>query len=457
MTLVRKDRALVALAEKFNVAQFVSFAPESKSRLVQQHARVVGFPADHLFDSPSAALFQLLRSSPEGTINLRSYSPDSPHSREFVYGIASHATAVEIAERLAAHGLYIIANETINVCDGGVSGVIEREVIEFAPDDTPRCVEKPGTASLPRDMAISILSKVYGFEMEVGDSSHSRIEFSIHPLPRGWKRAHTVLWEQAPAENEVSSPRMVWPNRFSAHIGDKTFGLLMAECAGVSVPRTTVFGRRVAPFSFGRPTGGTEVWMRTAPREPQPGRFVTRKGWADPFALMAKDDPKGEVMALLCQWAIPAAYSGAALVTAEGELLIEGRRGEGDKLMLGVARAELLPTEVISRVESMFHALAQTYGPVRFEWVYDGSSVWVVQLHRGQTQTSATVLVPGEAEQWVSFEASLGLDALRLMLADLPAHSGIQVLGEIGLTSHLADLIRQSRRPAKLRPMGAAI
>jgi hypothetical protein len=170
---IRKDRALDALAQHANVAQFVSFAPEADGDLSQQFCRIAGFAPNHMFPSLTAAIRYLFSASSDGTINIRSYSPDSPRSREFVYGIASTEEAVRVARRLAGAGLFIIANETIDVADGGVSGVAQGGVVEFAPNDTPRCVEKPGVASLPNKMAISLLSKVYGFTPEIGDT-HTR-------------------------------------------------------------------------------------------------------------------------------------------------------------------------------------------------------------------------------------------------------------------------------------------
>ena len=49
-----------------------------------------------------------------------------------------------------------------------------------------------------------------------------------------------------------------WPNRFSDMLGDKTFGLIMADQIGLYVPRTMVLNRSVAPFTFGEPTGNPE-------------------------------------------------------------------------------------------------------------------------------------------------------------------------------------------------------
>jgi hypothetical protein len=447
----RKDESLENLAHAGNVAQFVSFMPTAGGQPSQQYARVAGYPPNHAFPRPDDALAALLAASVDRSINLRSYSADSPRSREFVYGIQSVGEAVEGLRRLIGQGLFVIANETIDINDGGVSGVIEGGIMEFAPDDTPRCVEKPGVASLPLEWALQLLTNVYGFRPEVGESREGRLEFSIHPTPRGWKSGHTLCWEWEPQNRTSATATMNWPNRFSRHIGDKAFGLLMAELAGANVPKTTVFGRRIAPFSFGKPTGSYEVWTRTCPHEPDPGRYTTLKGWTDPFRLLAQDDPEHDTIAsILCQAAVPATYSGAAIVTIEGTLLIEGRRGEGDGFMLGRDNPEELPQMVSETVEYVYRALSRSLGPVRFEWVYDGAAVWLVQLHRGATQTSQTVLVPGDAKEWLTFEAADGLEALRAFLSDMPKDAGVTVEGEIGLTSHLADLIRKARRPARL-------
>ena len=51
--------------------------------------------------------------------------------------------------RLAGEGYLTIVNETIDIHDGGISGVALAGIVEFAPDDTPRAVEQPGVAALP--------------------------------------------------------------------------------------------------------------------------------------------------------------------------------------------------------------------------------------------------------------------------------------------------------------------
>lgn len=446
---LHKDQSLDTLALTGNVAQFVSFEPTGGG-LKQRFCRVHGFEPNHQFDSATTALRTLLAKSVDGTINLRSFTPGNPRSREFVYGLANVDDAERVLARLATEGLFVIANETVDIADGGVSGVSQGDIIEFAPDDTPRCVEKPGACALPREWALKLLSTVYGFAPEIGDVREGRVEFSIHPRKRGWKNTNTLLWEFESLADDSYHASIAWPNRFSRHIGDKAFGLLIAERLGMKVPRTIVVGRRVAPFSFGQPTGSHEVWTRTCPVEPEPGRYTTVKGWADPFKLIASEDTESSIASVLCQDAVPAYFSGAAVVTIEGKLVAEGRCGEGDGLMLGKDKPEPLPHSVKESVNHAFEMISHRLGPVRFEWVHDGSDIWIVQLHKGQTASSSTVLVPGDAERWHSFDPHDGLESLRTFLDSLQRGDGIKIVGEIGLTSHLADLVRKANHPARI-------
>lgn len=447
---IRKDRSLDRLAESGNVAQFVSFSPD-RGRVRQEYSRVAGHAPNDPFLSEQMALEALLTLSPEASINLRSFSPDDPRSREFVYGIKSVDDAISALNRLLADGLFVIANETVDIRDGGVSGVAQGGVIEFSPDDTPRCVEKDGVASLPLAWGLTILNTVYGFEPELGETRKSRLEFSIHPKPRGWRQTHTLLWEHEAIGSETHEPGLTWPNNFSRHIGDKAFGLLMATVVGLPTPKTTVISRRIAPFEFGLPTGSKEVWTRTCPREPEPGLYTTVKGWLDPFALLMREDAGGgAISSVLCQAAVPARYSGAAIVTGDGALAIEGRRGEGDLFMLGVNAPELLPAPVIEDVRAAHRRLDDALGPVRFEWVHDGEKVWIVQLHLGSTYSTSKILVPGEADEWVRYDIRDGLEMLRSQLHALPMSTGLALVGNVGLTSHIADVVRKAGRPARI-------
>ncbi|WP_043352958.1 hypothetical protein, partial [Methylobacterium sp. B1] len=402
---------------------------------------------------------ELLARSPAGTINLRSYAPDSPRSRTFVYGLGDAEEALDAAEALAREGLHVIANETVDIHDGGVSGVVLGGTIEFAPDDTPRCVEKPGVASLPIGWGRSILRTVYGFDPAL-EAGGGRLEFSLHPGRRGWRREHTVAWEFEDGDAPSANPTPHWPNRFSRMIGDKAFGLLVAHEAGLLVPWTTVIGRRVAPFSFGARTGEAEVWIRTCPTEPEPGLYSTFKGWRDPYRLLAEEDPAGDrIASVLRQDAVPARHSGAAIVGGDGALVIEGRSGEGDRLMLGELPPEALPEAVRAAVQTAYLTVASVLGPVRFEWVHDGARLWIVQLHVGATATLPSALVPGEASNWVELDAATPLHDLRRRLQGLPPDTGLRLVGVVNATSHVADLLRKSGVPTRIveRPRPAGV
>lgn len=453
-TLIRKDRSLDALAASgFNVAQFVAYEPTPDGP-VQTYSRVNGHEANAAFPSLSGAITALLAKAPDGTVNVRSYSPEDPQSREFIVGIESATVAAAHVRRLTEEGLHTIVNETVDLHDGGVSGVICGETVEFSPDDTPRCVEKPGTTTLPLDIAVNILCTVYGddFAGLATKMSQGRTEFSLHPKPRGWLNSKMLVWE-----HDADAPRMPapeinpWPHNFSRLIGDKTYGVMVANALGARVPQTTVMSRRVAPFSFGQRTDTGESWVRTAPVVQRPGLFTTVRGWTDPFALLAKEDPEGtDIASVLVQDGVTPCWSGALVVGPDMVPRVEGCRGAGDDFMLGRKHGQGLPGVIMQDVIRQYDALSRVLGPVRLEWVHDGQQVWIVQMHRGATVSSGRTIVPGEAADWREFTVADGLPALRALLAALPAETGVVLKGDVGLTSHVADVLRKAGRPARI-------
>jgi hypothetical protein len=442
-----KDEVLDDLAARFNVAQFVSFSPN----LEQRFCRILGIDRGHRFADYREAIRTVFVRSGEKSVNVRTFLADNPQTTDFAYGLKSVDEAIAKVEEFTAKGLFTIVNETIDVNDGGVSCVVLGDAVEFAPGDTPRCVEKPGTCSLPRDWARRLLRTVYGFEPPLDYAHDLRIEFSVHPLRRGYRHEHAIVWEAHPDDPASVRADVQWPNRFSRHIGDKTFGLMIADLAGLPVPRSTAVSRRVAPFSFGRETGCAEVWLRTCPNVQQPGRFTTTRGWTDAFALLSDEDPDGsEIGAVLAQAGVDARWSGACVTGKDGRPLIEGVAGYGDGFMQGEDLPREVPPEIRSLVEDLWSRAHDVLRAVRFEWVYDGATVWVVQLHRGATASSEDWIVEGEADVWHDFDAAKGLEALRAFVANLvPGRDGLRVHGRVGLTSHMADVIRKTNIPAR--------
>jgi hypothetical protein len=181
---LHKDEILDTLANRGNVAQFVAFSPNGAVCAPRQSfSRIAGHEPNELFLDARQAMDALIAASGEGKVNVRSYLLDDPRSREFVYGLATADEAMSALLRLTAEGLHTIVNETIDVSDGGVSGVVQGGTMEFAPDDTPRCVEKPGVASLPFGDGLELLRTVYGFTPELETHAGERTEFSLHRAP----------------------------------------------------------------------------------------------------------------------------------------------------------------------------------------------------------------------------------------------------------------------------------
>ncbi|MDT5158841.1 MAG: hypothetical protein QOH51_3198 [Acidobacteriota bacterium] len=444
-----KDTILDRLSYEANVAQFVSFSPDFSLR----YSRIQGYEPNSSFGSAEEAIGALFGRSGEGRVNVRSFLPDDPKSKTFRYDIRTVGEAVETARGFVSEGLFVIVNETIDVNDGGVSGVAFGDIIELAPGDTPRCVEKPGTASFSRDVGLRLLEKVYGFRPALDYDARTRVEFSLHPLRRGFLKDHTIIWELERMGESHAQADTRWPNRFSRLLGDKAFGLLLADTLGLPVPRTTVIARWLAPFNFGRETHTGEVWIRTCPFEQDPGHFTTQRGWCDPFKLLEREDPEGKYLAsVLAQQGVDAAHSGSLVVEADGTVRIEGTSGYGDKFMVGVAAIEQLPEDVLASVRVRYEEARTRLGPVRMEWVHDRSGfTWVVQLHRGATTTQGWIIHKGEASLYHRFDVTLGIDELRALIARVRGKGeGIILLGHVGVTSHLGDLLRKAEIPSRI-------
>ena len=281
-----KDSLLRVLAERHNVAQFVSFAPQTPLR--QRYSCVKNHPLDFQYATPTTAIAAIRDHSNSGTVNVRTFTPEKPKGGDFTYGVIDVRKAVAIVEKYANRGYHTIVNETIDIHDGGVSGVLLGDAIEFAPGDTPRCVEKPGITALPARDGKRLLSTVYEVVPDLNFESGWRVEFSLHPLRTGFRNTHTVIWESEWIGATTLEPQLRWPNKFSQLIGDKAFGLLIAHLANLPVPNTTVIPRKIAPFQFGADTGLSEKWFRTCPVTPVPGKFTTHRGWVDPAGVLAQ-------------------------------------------------------------------------------------------------------------------------------------------------------------------------
>ena len=444
-----KDDVLAHLARTVNVAQFVSIRADAPN--VPRHICIRDYTGE--LGSLEDSIRELLKASVESKVNIRTFSQLVLKGGEFVMGLSDVQTILATVERFTRSGISVIVNESIDINDGGVSGVLFGNTVEFAPDDTPRCVEKPGVCRLPRYIGDKILYQVYGVTLPVGFTASQRVEFSIHPRRRGIHHSPLIIWEveSQSAGDTHENVQIAWPNRFSQHIGDKTFGLLVAYSLGQNTPFCTVVSRRIRPFVFGLPTGTNEFWSRTAPRRQLPGKLPTVLGHQDLFTLIQSVDSsdRDALASVLVQEGVDARFSGGAAIRESGETVVEGVIGRGDRFMLGKDAPTNLPTDIQRDVEVTILELRKVLGPCRMEWVHDGNNVWVVQVHVGGISSDLIRVVDGSADEWIDFNVDNGLESLRSLLSEMNlTRKGIRLIGDVGITSHFGDLLRGFKVPS---------
>ena len=118
--------------------------------------------------------------------------------------------------------------------------------------------------------------------------------------------------------------------------------------------------------------------------------------------------------------------------------------------MLARAAPVPLPERVLSDVRRVGSRAAAVLGPVCFEWAHDGAGAWVVQLHLATVAASGATIYPGTPSRWRRFDPSLGLERLRELIATVPPGEGVELTGDVGVTSHAGDLLRRAAIPSRL-------
>ena len=443
-----KDQVLDRLAEAANVAQFVSFDPN----LNQRHSRVNGFSPNHRFADVPDAVHSMLKASPEGLVNIRSFLPEDPKNKPFERLLSRPEDVDSKLRNLASSGLYTIVNETVNEKDGGVSGVALGSILEFAPRryaalrgaaGRRRAPPRPGSAVSSRRSITSVRPSIMTRTI-ASNSAFIRSRGDTVTNTRSSGRFIRMI-------REACIPRFIGR---TGSVGSWVIRHLVCSSQTRSAFRSPPppSSRRVAPFRFGTETGTREYWLRTCPVEQVPGRFFTGRGWADPFRLLAEEDPAGTCLAsVLAQEGVKASHSGALIVGSDGDAIIEGVAGRGDRFMLGEASPESLPAEIRRRVRSTYIRARDALGAVRMEWVDDGSQTWVVQLHGGATVAQGRTIFPGSVRVYHRFDTQEGLPALYRLIEKVKDNGeGIILKGNIGVTSHMGDVLRKARIPSML-------
>ena len=199
-----------------------------------------------------------------------------------------------------------------------------------------------------------------------GQPARGRVEFSIHPLVAGVRQTHTIVWEAERVDPSGSPTGWPGPTGSAGSSATRPSACWSPTCHS----RAGHHRRRpaVSPVPLRPPTGSGERCSGTCPAEPAPGRFLTQRGWRDPFALLAAEDPSGTGYRRRARpGRRPRPLAGRRLSpdAAGGPPRVEGRaRRRG--LHAGQGRAGPAPDRVLRDVRAGARAAA-ALGPVRFE------------------------------------------------------------------------------------------
>lgn len=453
-----------------NVAQFFSVSPVVEDCTMDDFMRMrakcrrIKPSINNVEDTRIVELVDtLLSQSNSGKVSIRTFTRDQSSGNPLKLGLSNRDEILNILYKNSIDGYYSIVNEYIDICDGGVSGVICNDVIEFSPNDTPRCVEKDGVCRLPARIGIKMLRIIYGVNIGFLWKKNKRIEFSIHTKKIGYLDKLYTVWEITDTnefDENIKVPIM-YPNNFSKHIGNKTFGLILAHILGLNVPSGIVINRNIRPFTLTTNPKRLpdDTIMRPAPSIKLPGEIDSKFEYTDVFEFMKEG--MENVPSLILQERVLAEYSGAAQITEDCQRCdIEGVQGFGDKFMLGMQEPGELPSKVIDKLEGSFDKIKEyreLLGDINLEWVYS-DRVWIVQFDCVNNENKAISFTTEEPESWVQIAVpETNLKQFRESVEDLleqrditGTNFGIEIRGNIGMLSHYGDIIREYNIPAKI-------
>ena len=435
-----KDEGIFNLSNNFNVARFVSF--ENKLPL---KIRYCVLDDNYQTNNPKEAIDFLLNKCSK--VNVRSFDPEKPEGNPFIQNLKSTNDVLNCIEKLIKQkNLYIIVNESIDEHDGGISGVYFNNVIEFSPDATPRCVDSNNikTTLLPYNLSKKIIDSIYGVTPDFSNFKDTRIEFSIHPNKCGFKNSNTIIWQIEEKKNTNNIKiNISWPTNFSKMIGDKTFGLLIADSINLNVPETTVFNNRLNPFSFGNKTSLNGVRTRTCPEIKEPGYYPSYKSFVDPINLLKtlnKNKPQNitEVKSVIIQNSIDSLYSGRAICKDLLDIDIDGVFGDGDDFMLGKDKSCEIPENIKNEIYNIFKKIYQYVGKSSIEWVFDkNNKLWIVQLNK----INDNCIKYNKNMEYIDFYYKDNIEEFRNFVVELKdKNKGINLYGNVSPLSHIGEI-----------------
>lgn len=464
--LLKDDVLQKKVKNGLNVAKFISFAPGENLSI--RHCCINSYElSEEQKKLTPEQLVKLLFEEAEKLVSVRTFKIGQESGNPVFFDQNNLDIVLDIVNKHTKMGYYVIVNEGLHFINSEVSGVMFGSLIEFAPAQSPRCVEKKGaTCVLPVKLGLNILKRIYQILTLDKFNPHQRVEFSIYPYKCGVYSQNTIIWEVSEFdENDpnipVEIPKIIWPNPFSRVLGDKVFGLLVCNFMNYLVPKTIVLNKYFIPFTFGTSIkdNGIEYWCRSCPGERLPGQLPSVNKNFNVFDLMRQAEKLVEkesyIPSLIVQEGVKSIYSGSVITTRDGEIVIEGVKGRGDEFMLGNKVSEFLPSDVIKLVEATSQSIIDhsfISNEIEFEWVYDGKHLWIVQLSVGKNMVSRSIVVEGAVNEYLKFDPSKSASALtdlaEVIRKAKEINAGISIIGNVGRTSHIVHLLIKEQIPS---------
>lgn len=445
---MKKDSVLKKLSKEWDVANFVSVSPMGEVRASNLSLLTEDLETD---------LKRILEESPRHLVNVRSFCTDAENIKtEFVLGLGDIGDILRQVEKNCENGLYSIVNENIDPCDGGVSGVLHGDIIEFVTNGTPRDVEKgEKVISLGKAIGIKMLEQYYDVDLERLRSlpMNSRIEFAITRDKR------LLVWEVKQLPNQGLARKKMDLNvdsLFVETIREKVFGLLLVNALRLNVVESTVVNSIGNTVSFGKKVQGESeldtVIYRASPSRFSPGEFDNSESSINvDIVERIKELEERDGITYLAQKKLNTKLVGG-VISSKGRRLVEFSDGNGQDFMLGKA----IPIEyqgddlglIVSQVDYICSRIESLVGnSFKLELIVDEfETVYVAQFNVINDVQQQIVISKEERENAlevdVKEETPLSL-ANRLEYLEVRGKQVDLVVfkGNIGHTSHFCDVV----------------
>lgn len=442
-----KDKVLKELSKDWNVANFVSVSPKGGTR----YSTLKKTRLRPMIES-------LLKVSGTGKVNVRSFCVNEDNIKtEFVMDLETVDEVMQQVVRNQNKGLYSIINENIDPCDGGVSGIVHGNLVEFLTNGTPRHVEKGSKAiTLNKEQGLKILETYYEVDLfnlkELNEKE--RVEFTIT------KDKRLIIWEHkeiTPTNNIINNISVNLESNFIKTTTEKVFGLLYLDSLNIKIPKTSMENSIGNIITFGKETSKenlTEnIVHRAAPSRFTPGDLdnVKEKYNKDIKEHVKLFDNQMKEVKFITQEEIKTKYVGAGIFQEDGEYTIEYSEGDGQAFMLGKVKP-LEQGSLDKKVKGQLNQVSLrlrgvTNQKLKIEFITDESlKLYLVQLNfldshineKGTENTGEGETLTFKTEGKTPSDLANELDLLKSKGKNI---THVTLIGDIGYTSHFCDVV----------------